>query len=108
MYHEVTYEKQASRMRSRIAVAVICVLLCAVIAWAFVTSASVSRRQSVASVRDAILTAAVQCAAIEGSYPSSLAHLESHYGLVINHNDYIIYYEWLADNVPPTVTVMVR
>ena len=108
MYHEMTYEKLTRRRRSRIAVAVICVLLCAVIAWAFVTSANVSRRQSVESVHDAVLTAAVQCAAIEGSYPSSLSHLEAHYGLVINHDDYIVFYEWLADNVPPSVTVVAR
>ena len=60
------------------------------------------------AVREAVITASVQCAAVEGSYPSSLSHLESHYGLVINHDDYIVNYEWLADNVPPSVTVVPR
>ena len=60
------------------------------------------------NVMKSVITASVQCAAVEGSYPSSLSHLESHYGLVINHDDYIVNYEWLADNVPPSVTVVPR
>lgn len=72
------------------------------------TSFDVSRKQATVSVRESVVTAAMQCAAVEGSYPSSLSHLEEHYGLVINHNDYIINYEWLADNIPPSVTVIAR
>lgn len=108
MYHELTYETIARRRRSRIVVAVVCALLCALLAWVLVVSADVSRRQATASVRDSITAAALQCAAIEGSYPSSLEHLERAYGLVINHDDYVINYEWLADNVPPSVTVVPR
>lgn len=50
----------------------------------------------------------MQCYAIEGSYPSSLSHLEDAYGLTVNHDDYIINYEWFADNIPPSVAVSVR
>ena len=35
-------------------------------------------------------------------------HLENDYGLVINHNDYVVSYEWFADNVLPTVVVTPR
>ena len=39
------------------------------------------REQGAVSVRNAILDSAKQCCAIEGSYPSSLEHLEQGYGL---------------------------
>lgn len=108
MYHEVTYEEIAHRKKVRIILAVVVILLCALIALSVSISAEVSRKQATSSVRESIVTAALQCAAVEGSYPSSLSHLEQHYGLTINHNDYIINYEWLADNIPPSVTVTAR
>ncbi|MBQ3302290.1 MAG: hypothetical protein IJH04_09165 [Eggerthellaceae bacterium] len=108
MYHEVTYSQLAQRRKDRIIAAVLAVLLCIVLAFAFKASADVSRKQAVTSVRDSIVEAALQCAAVEGSYPSSLSHLEQRYGLVINHDDYVINYEWLADNIPPSVTVVAR
>ena len=60
------------------------------------------------SVRESVLNAAKQCCAVEGSYPASLNHLEKNYGLVINHNDYVVSYEWFADNVLPSVVVTAR
>jgi hypothetical protein len=55
-----------------------------------------------------VIEASKQCCAIEGSYPSSLEHLEQYYGLVINHNDYVVSYEWLGDNILPSVVVTAR
>lgn len=92
----------------RIVAAIVCVALCAVIVLAIMVSADISRHQAVESTREAVVAAAKQCAAIEGSYPSSLAHLENYYGLIINHNDYTVMYEWIADNIPPSVTVVAR
>ena len=107
MYHELTYKEASRRRRSRIVAAIVCLALCAALVLVFMASADVSRRQAVMSVREAVITAAQQCAAIEGSYPSSLSYLEKNYGLVINHDDFIVNYEWLADNIPPSVTVVV-
>lgn len=64
--------------------------------------------QGAASVRAAVLDAAMQCAAVEGSYPSSLEYLEERYGLVVNHQDYLVAYDAFASNVPPTVVVVPR
>ncbi len=75
---------------------------------AVLLSQQIARTQGVTTLRDSILDAAVQCCAVEGSYPSSLAHLESDYGLVVNHDDYVVTYEWLGDNVPPSVVVRAR
>ena len=45
---------------------------------------------------------------MEGADPESLSYLEEHYGLVINHRDYIVAYEVFAENQPPVVQVLVR
>ena len=108
MYHETTYRELKERRRRRILWAVVALVLCAALAVAVVAAQRISRRQAAASVREAVVTAAMQCAAVEGSYPSSVAYLEASYGLIINHDDYLVYYEWLGDNVLPAVTVVAK
>ena len=108
MYHETTYRELKERKRRRILAAVLALLLCAARAVAVVAAERASRQQSAVSVREAVVTAAMQCAAIEGSFPASVAYLENYYGLVVNHDRYIVYYEWLGDNVLPDVRVVPR
>lgn len=108
MYHELTYDEIARRRRARFARLVVALVLLAVVALAVGASRSVARDQAAVSIRDSIVSAAVQCCAIEGSYPSSLSHLEEVYGVAVNHADYVVNYEWLGDNVPPSVVVRPR
>ena len=108
MYHELTEEEIAQRKRRRVFGIALAVVLLALAIWgAFLLQAN-ARSQGAASLRETILNSAKQCCAVEGSYPSTLAHLENMYGLTINHNDYVITYEWFADNVPPSVVVIPR
>lgn len=65
-----------------------------------------TRRQD--SIRGAVLRAASQCYAVEGVYPDSLNYLEDTYGLLINHNKYIVSYDCYASNRPPKVQVLKR
>jgi hypothetical protein len=105
MFHELTYREEAKRRR-RAVIAAVCVAVVAVaIAIAVGVARQNARVQGAAALRDSILNAAKQCAAIEGSYPSDLQHLEDNYGLTINHDDYVITYECFADNVAPSVVV---
>lgn len=108
MYHEVTYAQQRRRRIARVVNLLIVVGL--LVAFLFIVGAlqHSAREQASASVRDSVLIAAKQCCAVEGSYPSTLEHLEKEYGLVVNHDDYVISYEWFADNVLPTVVVTAR
>ena len=108
MYHELTYEEQARRRRVRIIYVLLAILICFNLVVAVLTSRSIARTQGVASLRESIIDAAVQCCAVEGSYPSSISHLEEDYGLVINRDDYIVQYEYLGDNIPPSVIVKVK
>lgn len=66
------------------------------------------REESRAAIREAVLRSAVQCYAVEGAYPESLAYLEEHYGLTVNHRDFIVTYEVFASNRLPEVQVLVR
>lgn len=108
MYHEQTYEQIRMRRIRRFVMAFVVIVLVAVVVVAAHVAQRTTTEQGVASIRSSVLNTAQQCFAIEGSYPSSLKHLEDVYGLTVNHDTYIVYYEWMADNVPPTVTVNVR
>jgi hypothetical protein len=58
------------------------------------------------AVEKIIEKAAIQCYALEGSYPISLDYLEDHYGLLINNKKYIYHYEFMASNIIPVVKVV--
>lgn len=108
MYHEITYAQQKKRNVKRLATVIIIVALLVVIFFALLAAQASARTQAALSVRESVLNAAKQCCAVEGSYPASLDYLESKYGLVINHDDYVVSYEWFADNVLPSVVVTAR
>ena len=57
-------------------------------------------------LKDTILQSAVQCYAVEGSYPPSLEYLEENYGLQINHKRYLVTYDIFASNLMPQMTVL--
>lgn len=108
MYHELTYQELRARRRRRIAIAVVTVVL-ALVAWLAVgLSQALQREQAAASVRESVVRSALMCCAVEGSYPTSVEHLEEHYGLVYNEAEYRVNYEWLGDNIPPSVVVTPR
>ena len=107
MIHGKTAQMRKRRWRRIAAIVAACVL--AVGLWMTWDTASVqSEMQGATSVRNAVLDAAMQCAAVEGAYPSTLSYLEEHYGLIINHSDYAVTYEAFASNIPPSVVVMPR
>ena len=67
---------------------------------------SKSEEESLASLRNAIQRACVQCYAIEGRYPPSVEYLEEHYGIVIDRDQYHVFYDGWASNVMPDITVL--
>lgn len=108
MYHEMTYAQIKRRRAKRLAALVIVAALAIVVACALIIAQASAREQATISVRESVLNTAKQCCAVEGSYPSTLEYLEENYGLTINHNDYVVSYEWFADNVLPSVVVTAR
>lgn len=95
--------------RTRRVVGTIAAVVLAVLLWfAWDMASAQTEAQSAASVRTAVLDAAMQCAAVEGAYPARLSYLEERYGLIVNHQDYAVTYEAFASNVPTSVVVVPR
>ena len=107
---EVTYDDESITVDGKRIVVTACLVAALALA-AFAVYSVVqenAKTQGAVALRDSILASAKQCCAIEGSYPSSLEHLEESYGLTINHDDYVITYECFADNIMPSVVVTPR
>lgn len=61
--------------------------------------------QSLEAVRQNVSRCMVQCYAVEGRYPPSISYLESHYGLTVDHDRYLIHYEVFGANLMPHLIV---
>lgn len=108
LYHMQTNEQRHKKnvVRGIVIVCIVIVLVACVMLYRSFHESSLE--QGAISVKEAVLDSAIQCAAIEGSYPSELSHLEENYGLSINHNDYIVVYVCFASNSVPSVSVVPR
>ena len=65
-----------------------------------------SRAEGLRLLEEGVRRAAVQCYAIEGSYPDSIGYIEEHYGIYIDKTRYAVHYEIFASNIMPDITVM--
>lgn len=76
----------------------------------FVSSlASVDRQQGEEGrqqLETALRRAAVACYAAEGIYPPTVEYLQEHYGVQIEEERYIVFYEIFANNLMPDITVL--
>ena len=59
-------------------------------------------------VVEAIRKAAVQCYALEGSYPPDIAYMKEHYGLQFDEGRFAYRYEVFASNIMPDIEVHER
>lgn len=59
-----------------------------------------------AQLEDALRRGAVACFATEGRYPPTLAYLTEHYGVQIDETRYTVFYEVVAENWMPVITVL--
>lgn len=108
MYSEPTKEQRLKTRKRFISIAVFVCALAVVLCIAVNMIFDNAREQGANSIRQTILNAAMQCAAIEGSFPTNLSYLEDNYDLRINHQDYVVIYEVLGSNVLPSIVVMPR
>lgn len=58
------------------------------------------------AMEDSIRKAAIQCYALEGSYPPNVDYLAEHYGILLNKREYYYFYEVIASNIMPDITVI--
>lgn len=84
--------------------AVFLILFC--LFWAgFSGTSDWNSAQSRKVMQTAIQKSIVNCYAVEGVYPPNIQYLENHYGLIIDHNKYIVDYESVGSNVMPSVKI---
>lgn len=55
------------------------------------------------ALEDSVRDACSACYAIEGRYPPDLEYLKRNYGLMVDEDKYLVYYQAFAPNVPPQV-----
>ena len=60
------------------------------------------------SVYRTVMHSTALCYSIEGEYPPDLEYLEENYGVKINHDRYIVHYEYFGGNISPSITVADR
>ena len=65
-----------------------------------------SRAEGLRLLEEGVMRAAVQCYAIEGSYPDSMKYIEEHYGIYVDRARYTVHYEIFASNILPDITVL--
>lgn len=65
-----------------------------------------SSSESKKITEEAIRKAMVSCYAIEGVYPPNIDYLEENYGVVIDHDLYLVDFQRVASNVMPSVMLI--
>lgn len=64
-----------------------------------------SGNKRLSSIEAALKKAAVQCYALEGSFPPDLEYLRQNYGIVLDKKHYYYHYEIFASNIMPEIGV---
>lgn len=59
-------------------------------------------------LENAIRNAAVSAYATEGRYPPSLEKIVEDYGILINTDQFIVYYQIFASNIMPEISVVFK
>ena len=89
----------------------VCLLIVGIV-WFFSASVNnLSQDQVLEDKRQleqALARACVACYAAEGSYPPSVEHLQTYYGVQINTKVFTVKYEVIASNLMPNITVLVN
>jgi len=65
-----------------------------------------SLEEELATAEEAVRRAAVQCYAVEGSYPPNLDYIKEHYGLAVDESRFVIHYQPVGANLMPQIAVI--
>lgn len=85
------------------------VAILALILWFFTAldhMTAVQKEEGAEQLELTLRRAAVTCYAAEGIYPPTLDYLIQHYGIQIEDERYLVFYENFADNLMPDITVL--
>ena len=65
-----------------------------------------AQSEGLANTTQAIKRAIVECYALESAYPPNVEYIEENYGVQINREKYIVYYQASGMNTMPKVQVL--
>lgn len=82
------------------------ILIVVLVLWGIQDVKQSTSRQQLVSTEEAVRRATAQCYAVEGQYPQNVSYLEEHYGLLIDHDKYIVHYMGFASNLMPDIKVL--
>ncbi|MBQ8151724.1 MAG: hypothetical protein IJ070_03035 [Firmicutes bacterium] len=88
-----------------LAAAVCLLLLLGGISWAGDHMKGTFTEEDVRMAEDTVRKYAIQCYALEGSYPEKIDYLEDNYMLTLNREEYVYHYVFIGANMMPDITV---
>ena len=106
MAHSFSPVRRRASWRGPLCALLLCGASAALALWGIRGISARSEEEKLRRSEEAILHAAVSCYAIEGFYPPNLAYLEEHYGVVIDRESCLVYYDLMGSNVLPSVQVV--
>lgn len=95
-------------IRSMILSVVICVLLIIFLFRGLRDVSSSSQAERLQVAEQAVRRSVVQCYALEGRYPESLAYLADNYGLILDYDTFVYHYAPIAGNLMPQINVFTK
>lgn len=69
------------------------------------TVSASTKAERMNSLDKAVRRAAVQCYALEGQYPPSLSYIEEKYGVIVDHDEFVVHYQAPGSNLMPEIKV---
>ncbi len=98
--------KRSSTARNTVLSACVFVLILCLFWYGFSRTSSSGDEQSLEVTRTAVQKSIANCYATEGAYPPNIKYLEDHYGIMINHDKYVVQYELSGSNVMPSFNII--
>lgn len=73
--------------------------------YGFGTVSVANRSEGKEVLLSSLQRAAASCYAAEGHYPPNVEYLEEHYGIAVNHEQYVVQYELAGSDIMPSIAV---
>jgi hypothetical protein len=100
------FREKRSNGRLKLLLFVVAMIAVVVVIWTYAGDITTSNEeQTIASIKEAVVRATVQCYALEGRYPENLEYLEKNYGITVDKDKYIVHYRSEGENMMPDVRV---
>ena len=92
-------------IRSLVVPVIFTVVIIVMVVFGLRETSNVASEEGLRILEDGIRRAVITAYAIEGRYPSSLSHIEEHYGIFIDRTRFVVHYVPFGENVMPSITV---